>query len=476
LDAPSGWSIFKNTAAQLVGRNFIALSRLVVAGLIVRSYGTDIFAEYSLVFSILAIAEWFLDFGTTQVFVREICRKPENEQRLLRMMTAAKIVQIVAAAAALVIFLIALRYPAEVLQAGLIGGGSLVFFAGVLIYRVRFQAALTMEREVVSELISVIAMIPLIAVAHANGGGLSALIVCHVLSRAIFFALCFLFGRRAYQLSIKGVTWPDVRWSMRSSVEIGAIGFLIGIYEAVDLLLLSKLASLTDVGYYSGAQRLIWPLLLGLSSIGATLYPVAARHWPDARTRFDEAIQHGLDTVLLLAGFALCATIAGAEFFMSLLGPRLVAAAPVLRIFSLLCFVKVVTSTLGPILYVVHAQKQVLQFVGTALVAKIVLISLLVRHLGYLGVAYATLGVEICFAAIPTIYLLRRLAGYRIRWKTPLQVVAIALTAAAAPRLAGTTTGLASAIAAVFLYSSLALLVGTVRISQIQALLKWNAP
>jgi O-antigen/teichoic acid export membrane protein len=453
----------------------IALGRLAVAGLIVRSYGTGIFAEYSLIFSILAIAEWFLDFGTTQVFVREICKEPENEQRLLRMMTAAKIVQILAAAAALVIFLIALRYPPGILQAGLIGGGSLLFFAGVLIYRVRFQAALTMEREVASELISVIAMIPLIAAVHTNGGGLSALFVCHVISRAIFFALCFLLGKRAYKLSIKGVTWSDVRWSVRSSLAIGAIGFLVGIYEAVDLLLLSKLANLTDVGYYSGAQRLIWPLLLGLSSIGATLYPVAARHWPDARTRFEEACQRGLDTVLVLAGFVLCATLSGAEFFMSLLGPGLVAAAPVLRIFSLLCFVKVVTSTLGPILYVVHAQKQALKFIGTALVVKIVLISLLVRHMGYMGVAYATLGVEICFAAIPTIYLLRRLAGYRIRWKTPLQVITIALIAAAAPRLVGTTTGLASAITAMLLYSSLIFLVGAVRISQVQALLSWNA-
>jgi len=470
------WIILKNTVAQFAGRNFIALGRLVVAGVVVRSYGTLTFAEYSVVIGILAIAEWFVDFGTTEVFVREICRDPEKEQRLLRIVTAAKAIQIPVALTALVTLMLALRYPSEIVKAGLVGGLSLIFFAGVMVYRVIFKASLTMQREVTAELLSVLAMIPLVVVARQYGGGLTALLLCHVASRAIFCSLCFLLGRRSYQPSVRGVIWRDVDWGLRSSLVIGGIGFLVGVYEAADVLLLSKLGGLSELAYYSGAQKLIWPLLLGLASIGGTLYPVAASYWPHSRVRFEEACQQGLDTVLVLAGFAICAVLAGAEFFMGLLGPDLKAGAPALRVLALLCFIKVITATLGPILYVVHAQKQALQFIATALVVKIAVIAILVPRLGYMGVAYGAVIVELFFAAVPTVYLLRKLAGYRVRWEVPIKVAAITIAAAAVARLLPSAGGLPAAIAALIVYSPLVFLVGAVRFSEIHSLLRWKTP
>jgi O-antigen/teichoic acid export membrane protein len=64
--------VVKNATAQGGGRILIALLRLVIAGMIVRVYGTSTFGEYSLVFGILTVAEWVADFGTTEVFVREV--------------------------------------------------------------------------------------------------------------------------------------------------------------------------------------------------------------------------------------------------------------------------------------------------------------------------------------------------------------------------------------------------------------------
>src|SRR5262249_17491097 len=78
-----GWSVFKNSIVLIAGRLSISLSRLIVAGLVIRGYGRDIFGQYSLVFGTLAIAEWLVDFGTTDVFVRDISRKPEAGRRLM---------------------------------------------------------------------------------------------------------------------------------------------------------------------------------------------------------------------------------------------------------------------------------------------------------------------------------------------------------------------------------------------------------
>lgn len=86
--------VLKNTMAQVVGRNLISLSRLAIAALIVRAFGKTTFGEYSLIFGILSVGEWLLDFGTTETFVREICREPERREHLLRIVTRAKLWQI----------------------------------------------------------------------------------------------------------------------------------------------------------------------------------------------------------------------------------------------------------------------------------------------------------------------------------------------------------------------------------------------
>jgi O-antigen/teichoic acid export membrane protein len=467
-----GWSVFKNTAAQVVGRGLIAVSRLVVAGIIVRSFGRDMFGAYSLVFGLMVIAEWLLDFGVTEVFVREICREPEKAPRLLRIVTAAKSVQILAAYATLVAILVALRYPADIVQAALVGGAGMVFYAGVLVYRIIYRSSLTMERDVLAELVSVVVMIPLLWWACRQGASLTVLVACHVVARGVFLLLSFLFGKSRYRPSVKGVTWADVRWSLKISIAIGTAGFLVGIYETLDILLLSKLGTLSDLGYYSGAQRLVWPVLIVLASVGATLYPVVATYWPAARDEFEKAFQKGLNTVLVLGGAALCTLFAGAEFFMGLIGPEMVGGAPALRVLALLCFFKAISATVGPVLYVIHAQRHALWIIGLATLVKIAVVAPLVPPFGYMGVAAGTLFVEVCFAVVPTVLVVQRLTQYRIKWLVPLKVAVIAAAVAAAAYFLVPGDGLLAAIVAGLLYVPLVFAARAVTMSDVRTLLK----
>jgi O-antigen/teichoic acid export membrane protein len=467
-----GWSVLKNSGAQVIGRVCVGLLRLVVAGIILRSYGKTMFGEYALLFGLMAIADWLVDFGTTDVFVREFSREPQNGQRLLRILTAAKLIQAPAGFVTLAALIIALRYPVHIVEAGLVGGLNLVFFAGVLVYRVNFRATMTMEREVASELFSVVCMVPMVAFVAAHHGGLVALMACHLISRSIFCSGCVLLGRKQYRFSMEGVTWPDVSWGLQASAAIGVIGFLVGGYESIDLILLSKLGNFSELAYYSAAQRLVWPLLMVLASVGGTFYPIYAAYWPHAREDFERTCHRGLDTVLLLAGLGVCTLVAGAGFFMHLLGPDLVGGAPALKMFALLCFVKAVTSTIGPILYVVKAQQKALQFIAVALLAKTAVIAAVAPRFGYMGVISSAVVVELFFATIPSIYLVQHLSSFRLNWAMTLKVALITLAAALAPHLLFSTGGLPSAISAAIIYISLAIVSGTVHLSDIRSLLR----
>jgi O-antigen/teichoic acid export membrane protein len=411
-----------------------------------------------------------LDFGVTEVFVREICRDPASAPRLMRVLTAAKLLQAPAAYVLLVIGLLLLHYPAHVVRAALIGGLAMFCYAGVLIYRVVFRSRLLMEREVAAELVSVVAMIPMIALASRWNTKLPGLLACHVLSRGIFFALSFAFGRAAYDVAPRGVTRADLRWAWNASAAIGAIGLLVGVYEAIDILLLSKLSTLSEVAHFSAAQRLAWPALMALASVGATLYPVAASFWPAERDRFESACQRGVDTVALLAGLGLCPLLAGAGFFLSLLGREMTAAAPVLRVMAVLCVIKAITSTLGPLLYVVHAQKSALRFIAVALVAKAAVLLAVAPRFGAIGVAWAAVALEIGCALIPSAVLIRRYTGYRVRWSIPARVTLAMFASAALASLAAPHTPLAAAVLAPVIFVPLVLLSGAVRTSDLKLL------
>jgi O-antigen/teichoic acid export membrane protein len=369
--------------------------------------------------------------------------------------------------------LFGLGLPTQVVEAGLVGTMSLVFFGGVLIYHVLFKATLTIEREVLAELASVLVMIVLLRSITSFNASLPLIFVFHTLSRATFFVLCYLLGKAQFPLSAKGVAWSDVRWSLQTSSAIGTIGFIVILYESVDLLLLQRLTTLVDVAYYRGGQNYIAPIVATLATIGGTLYPVAAAGWPDSRGKFEQACQRAIDVVVALAGVAVTGILAGSDFLMRLLGPDLAPGAPVLRLLAVVLFFKAVSATLGPVLYIVRAETHALRMVGIALASKVVLILFLVPRFGYMGVAASALIVDFSTAVV-TLYLLRQSSGFRLRWKVPIKAAAITAVAAFAPSLLIPTHGFLSAVFAVGLFVGLSFVTGTVRVSDVLPLLKWK--
>ena len=182
--------LFRNTFALAVGRNLSALGRLVIASLIVRGSGAEMFGVYSVIVAVLAIADWALDFGTTDVFVREIVKNPKRYNEIRKSLIAFKMVQAPVAMALMITLLLSMHYPESVVHAGIVAAVTLGFFSGVAVYRSIFKATLTMEREMLAEFISVLLMIPLVMASIFFDLGIMGLMWSLFLSRAAFLAGC----------------------------------------------------------------------------------------------------------------------------------------------------------------------------------------------------------------------------------------------------------------------------------------------
>ena len=120
----------------------------------------------------------------------------------------------------------------------------------------------------------------------------------------IFFIGCYIIGRRQYPLSTRSVHWKDIGFAAQASWVIGFIGLLAVINNVLGIIMLSEFATVTDVAYFSAAQKLAWPVLAVLTSIGVSFYPVLSSLWPHSRVEFLSTSQRALDTTFLLGCMA----------------------------------------------------------------------------------------------------------------------------------------------------------------------------
>jgi PST family polysaccharide transporter len=444
--------LFRNTFALAIGRNANAVGRLVVASFIVRGLGAESFAVYSVIVALLAIADWVLDFGTTDVFVREIVKDEARHAAIRRSLIAIKLIQAPLAIGVMTALLFAMDYSEEIVLGGLVAAISVVFVAGVAIYRAFFKAALTMEREMLAELISVLALLVLVVAAASLELGTMGLMVALCLSRGIFLAGCAALAGSERSLSFGAIEPTEIVWLARASSLIGVIGFLVVVNNAIEILLLSKLSSLADVAYFSAAQKLTWPIFMVLGALGTSAYPVLAAQFPIARDRFHRSCQQIFDVTVMAGGLAISGVYAGAEFLIRLLGADLLPATAAVRLLVIMCVVKSIAAVIGPTLYVAGAQRHALLYFSIAVALKAVAIGLVAEPYGFFGAAVATLAVDAFVITPITLWYVRRFTGFRPKLGVAAVAAAVSFTAVAVAQLVLPAEPLARAVLAGAIY------------------------
>jgi O-antigen/teichoic acid export membrane protein len=189
----------------------------------------------------------------------------------------------------------------------------------------------------------------------------------------------------------------DVRFSLfmlRSSAPFLGIDVTAAVWSSVQIVLLSALASETEVGLYSAAAQVLVPVGLLFQSLTQTVFPIMCRRSEvDCRNlkQFAERVLAGLLAVAIpVSGFL----FVFADQVLALLyrGDKFVAAAPVLRILVWSVVLGAVTQALGQVLLAGGHETVTLRIVAVNAVVSLALGLLLIDLLGPLrGAPLATL-------------------------------------------------------------------------------------
>ena len=463
-------SLFKNSVSQIAGRLLLSLGRMVVALMIGRVAGTEMFGAYVLVLSFLVFFEWLVDFGQTDIGVRDICQAPGREAAVLGALFRLKIVQGVAYCLLLPALLMVMRYPPDIIRAGAVGAVGLLFYGGVQLFRTLFKVRMCMERDVLAELGGLAISFPLTWLACRAHAGIEILVGCYMVSRVAFFCLVAWLGRRERHPWGAGAGFREAWALFLRASPLGVGGLLVALYDSLAIVMLSKLADIDSEAQYAAATRFVYPVIIIVQALNSAFYPPLSAMWKTAPARFKQLQQTVLETSLLVGGALFCAINAGADFLMGLMGPSIGAAAGILRILAWVVLARALTTSMSPLIIVSGRQGRTVWITATSVVLEAVAFLLLVPRYGIAGAAAGYLIIEVAVGVAPVSWIGQRAAKTTLAWTAPAKLILCAATAAGLCAVLPGAGTIWSGMLSVLIYAALTILSGALSPRQLRAL------
>jgi O-antigen/teichoic acid export membrane protein len=432
LDTPeAGPTVIRGGVLRAGG--YILGIALTVAStpLLIRHLGVVDYGRYLTVVSLIFIVAGVTEAGLTNIGVREYTERDADGRRavvgnLVGLRISLTVVGVVCATA----FAVVAGYDSAQVLGCLLAGAGLVLTVMQASYVVPLSSQLRLGWVTVAELVRQVLTVV----------GIVALVVAGA-SLAPFFALPIVAGAGALAFTV-WVLHGDVRlrpsfarrewWALvRDALPYAAATALGIVYFRVTVVLMSLVASDTEVGYFSASFRII-EVLAGVPWLLATsVFPILVRAARDDRERLRYALQRLVEVATIVGVWVSFALGLAAPFAIEVIaGPKFEPAVDVLRIQAATMLGSFTMATLGFVLLSLRRHRELLMANLLALaVATGLTLGLAPAH-GAKGAAVATVATEFVLAGAYGLVLRVRHPELRIslRFLGPLSLaVAVAV-------------------------------------------------
>ncbi len=288
-----------STVAQMVGKIIGTGVSLVTVALLFRYFGIDGIGRYTTVFAFVGFFSVLADFGLQWTLIRELTVDKDKSKVFhnifsFRLLTAVILYSL---AFALVWFF---HYPYEVkLGVGLISLATLFSTINstlVSVYINNFRLDITVSADVVGRAVT----LGLIYLVVRAGGGFGSAMATYIGGNLVTLMINFYLLGNFIDFGL-GFDFKYWRHAIRQSVPIGIVMIFGFIYYKIDSVMLSVLKSMTDVGIYGTAYKVLEILqTIPVMFLGAA-FPLVTRYVTQGDERAKTAFQKSFDFLILLA-------------------------------------------------------------------------------------------------------------------------------------------------------------------------------
>ena len=220
--------------------------------------------------------------------------------------------------------------------------------------------------------------------------------------------------------------------TLRSSITFLAIDKVVALESSLNIILLSKLGTETEVGLYAAAAQLLVPLSLVYQSIAQSIFPVMCRKVGPRLQELKRITDQILELLLALALPAGAGVFFLGPWGLSLLYKNrdFLQAVPALRIMSWILIFQVFSYVLGQVLLATHREKVTLRIVIVDVLITLLAGTLLIERFGLLGAAMSLFLTRLAAAIQHYVPVSRLLSGIPLGKVTWRPVVAVGCMAA----------------------------------------------
>ncbi len=368
------------------------LLSLLLVGTMTRRLGAEGTGAYNLLVTFFFVATSFTSLGLNSLITREVSRDRATATRYLASSSSLGLLVSLVVAAGLVVAIALAGYGPEVESGGWLVALALLPSIVILYSEAVFIAFEKVQYIVLLALVENVGKVAVGLWMLHRGMGVVPLIASFALFRFLTLALnLILFHRQIAPLS-----WSyDGRVAMdllRNIPIFGTIFVVAALYLRADVFMLSKMATLAAVGYYTTGYRLFSIAQVVPKSFNTSIYPVFSKLFSHSPESFQRANSLSIRYILVVL-LPMAVGIQGlAEPLVRLLfGEDFYPAAAVLKVVIWTLVPYGIVRVLASGLFASNRQVIDLKVNVMSLVTNVILNLVLIPRFGMMGCAWATL-------------------------------------------------------------------------------------
>ncbi|MEW6557417.1 MAG: flippase [Elusimicrobiota bacterium] len=384
--------VFKNTFAigfsQIINKIILFVLTIFIA-----RYLKEIgFGQYSLVLTLVGFFNLFTNFGLSTIALREVSKNYTSANRYFNNIFFLRIILGLLSYIFLFVSVKLLKYKPEIITATCIYGLTLftnniidlVSYIFNAFEKMEYLAALTVSLN----LLTLVLSIYILRIDY----GLLGLVTVSVIAGFIVVFLGFFISRRHLYLDFKELNFGFAKGLIKNSTSLMLLGFIGLVYFRIDIVLLSKLKGIYEVGVYNVAYKLMDTFMIVSNSVVGATFPYMARYFHSSIKDFKKLINKLL-LVLIFLGLIIATTISifSKEIIFLFFGPAFVSSIPALKILIWTIPLIYINAVLVYTLIAANQQSQIIIVTGIVTIVNFLLNILLIPKYSYIGSSYITI-------------------------------------------------------------------------------------
>lgn len=390
---------FKNTSWLLISQIITSAFGFIWIVLLARYLGVSDFGIMNFAISFTTIMSIFIDLGLNLYTTRDLSRYPDLAQKYIGNAIPLKAFLSVIIFIATLIILVIMNYNSLAIEVVLLFTIHTIFLNVGNLFNGVFQAFGKLKYQAIGITInSALILIGTVLLVYFNLGLIS---VALAYISGSLITLIYLYNNIRKITVVPKLEFDFSFWkdSIKSAIPFGITGIFTTVYYMIDTVMLSFIIGSVAVGIYSSAYKIIAVFITLYTVYTFVVFPLMSKFYKDSedllKISYEKSVKY---LIMMMLPIAIGITIYSQDIVVLIFGNAYILSGSVLGILIWNVLFVMVNGASANLLNSSNNEVAVTKINGLACLINVVLNTILIYYLSYIGASISTVitGIVVC--------------------------------------------------------------------------------